>query len=216
MGALLAFLRPRPPTPAANARRIHIQRFYDTPMKSRILLATLPLAVLFAACDDPSGPGETADANRVAIFYSGGVAGSFAAEGEYVTGPAPNTQTFAQAVRRPDGTLELSAYSQRGGARFDIASITLPNAAVGQRAVEHCPGETCSSVSLGLDVGQVHGSQAAQSCQLQTGTIRVTALSATRVTGTVSGSGFCLPRDGGDSVPFQITAGTFDVDVLQQ
>jgi hypothetical protein len=185
-------------------------------MKPRILLAALPLAVLFAACSDPSGPGETEDESRVALSYTGGLAGTFAAAGDYALGTVPNTQTFALASRTADGTLEVSAYSQRGGARFDIASITIPDAAVGQRAVEHCPGETCNSVSLGLDLGQVHGSQAAQSCQLRTGTIRVSALSATRVSGTVSGSGFCFPRDGGDNVPFQITSGSFDVDVYQQ
>lgn len=86
---------------------------------------------------------------------------------------------------------------------------------MGPRAVEHCPGETCSSVSLGLDIGQARGSQAAHSCQLRTGTIRVTALSATRVSGTVSGTGFCNRVGGGDHVPFQINAGSFDVDVMQ-
>jgi hypothetical protein len=185
-------------------------------MKPRILLAAFPLALLFAACDDPSGPGVTEDASRVEFSYAGDLAGVFAVEGEYVPGTAPNTQTFAIATRQPGGTLEVNAYSQRPGARFDIASITLPNAAVGQRAVEHCPGETCNSVSLGLDLGQAQGSQAAHSCQLQTGTIRVTALSATRVAGTVSGSGFCFPADGGDTVPFQITSGAFDVGIYQQ
>jgi hypothetical protein len=184
-------------------------------MKPRILLAALPLAVLSAACDDPSGPGEAQDESRVAISYSGAVAGTFAAEGEYTPGTVPNTQTFSIGTRRVDGTVEVTAYSQRGGARFDLASITLPDAAVGERAVELCPGETCNSVSLALDLGQANGSQAAQSCHLQTGTIRVTALSETRVSGTVSGSGFCVPREGGDDVPFQITSGTFDVELRQ-
>ncbi|WP_420129944.1 hypothetical protein [Longimicrobium sp.] len=186
-------------------------------MKTRILLAALPLAVFSAACDnDPSGPGETENKSQVAISYSGGVSGSFAVEGEYVPGTAPNTQAFAIAIPQSDGSLEVNAYRQRGGARFDIASITLPNPAVGQRTVELCPGETCSSVSLGLDIGQSHGSEAAQTCHLRTGTVTVTALSATRVSGTVSGSGFCLQRGGGDELPFQISSGTFSVDVFQQ
>lgn len=184
-------------------------------MKTRILLAALPLALLSAACNDVSGPGETEDESRVAISYTGGVAGSFVAEGDPILTSAPNTQTFAIATRGSDGTVDVTAYRQRGGARFDLAGITIPAAAVGERAVELCPGETCSSVFLALDLGQATGSQAAHSCQLQTGTIRVTALTATRVSGTVSGSGFCLPRDGGGDVPLQITSGTFDVEVRQ-
>ncbi|HEU4881338.1 MAG TPA: hypothetical protein VFT45_03805, partial [Longimicrobium sp.] len=79
-----------------------------------------------------------------------------------------------------------------------------------------CPGETCSSVSLGLDLGQATGSVAAHTCHLDAGTIRITALSAGRVAGSVSGSGYCLPGGGGESVPFQITAGIFDVELRQQ
>jgi hypothetical protein len=183
-------------------------------MKPHILLTAFPLALLLAACGDPAGPGEAAK-SQVDISYTGGVEGLFVAEGEYVLGTIPNTQTFAIASRAADGTVEVTAYSQRGGARFDIASITIPNAAVGQRAVEVCPGETCSSVSLALDLGQANGSQAAHSCHLETGTIRVDALSATRVSGRVTGSGFCVPRDGDDPVQFRITTGNFDVDVVQ-
>lgn len=185
-------------------------------MNARILLAALPLTLLFTACNDVSGPGEREDASRVAISYNGGFGGSFSAEGDYRAGTAPNTQTFAIASRGSDGTVEVTAYRQLGGARFDLAGITIPAAAVGERAVERCPGETCSSVFLALDVGQATGAQAAQSCQLETGAIRVTALTATRVNGTVSGSGFCLPREGGGDVPFQITSGTFDVEVRQR
>jgi hypothetical protein len=215
MGAVLAFPPGRPSL--SNAGRIHpMTHVSGIPMKLRILLTALPLAVLFAACHDPAGPGETEDESRITFTYTGGVNGTFAAEGAPSLTSAPNTQTFAIAIPQADGSLEVNAYRQRGGARFDIASITLPNPAVGQRAVELCPGETCNSVSLGLDIGQTHGSEAAQTCHLRTGTITVTALSATRVSGTVSGSGFCLQRGGGDDLPFQISSGTFSVDLFQQ
>lgn len=180
-------------------------------MKPRILLAALPLAALLAACEDPSGPG--AQESRVTLSYTGDIAGVFAAQGEYVSG-TPNTQTFASAWRTAEGTVEVSAYLQRGGGHFDFVSVTLPQAAVGTRAVEFCPGEnTCTSVTLALDLA--NGVQAAQSCHLRTGTVRITAVTERYVSGRVLGSGYCLPRDGGEQVPFQITEGAFDVNILQ-
>lgn len=186
-------------------------------MKPRILLAALPLTVLLAACKSPSDPGKVEEGEEgVSISYSGGVNGTFAAERRYVPGTFPNTQTFAAANRGADGTVEVTAYSQRGGSRFDIASVTIPAAVVGAVSVDRfCGADACPEVTLGLDLGQATGSVATHTCHLDTGTIRVTALSATRVEGTVSGSGVCLPGNGGDSVPFQVTSGTFGVDIRQ-
>jgi len=182
-------------------------------IKPRILLSALPLALVLGACESPSGSGVINGGNSVSLSYGGAVTGSFAAQGGFIATAPPNTQTFAIGTRDGEGTLLVTAYRQRGGARFDVATITVPDAAVGQVAVDVCPGETCASVSLGLDIGQATGSVAAHTCHLETGTIRVTALSATRATGSVSGTGFCLPGSGGTSVPFQVTSGSFEVDV---
>jgi hypothetical protein len=182
-------------------------------MKTRILLAALPLAAFIAACDDPSGPGEASAESRVSIAYTGAVSGTFVGEGSPDLGSAPNAQTFASATRAADGTVEVVAYGQRGGSRFDVTSITIPNAAVGQAAVEVCPGETCPSVSLALDLGRATGSVAAHTCHLDEGSIRVTSITQTRVKGTVSGSGYCIPGAGGDFVDFSIASGTFDVQI---
>ena len=182
-------------------------------MKHRILVAALPLAAFIAACNDPSGPGEGSEDSRVAIAYTGAVSGIFVGEGDPDLSTAPSTQTFATANRAADGTVEVIAYGQRGGSRFDLATITIPNAAVGQAAVEVCPGETCSSVALALDLGRTTGSVATHTCHLDEGSIRVTSITQTRVKGTVSGSGYCIPGAGGDLVDFQIASGTFDVRI---
>ena len=184
------------------------------PINTRTLLSILPLGALLAACDSPSGIPVTNGAdNRVSMAYAGGVSGSFSASGTFDSSAPPNTQTFAFASSGADGTLEVVAYRQRGGARFDFATLTVPEAAVGNVALDVCLGETCASVTLALDVGQAAGSIATHTCNLDTGTIRLTTLSATRATGTVSGTGVCLPGSGGASVPFQLTSGSFDVQV---
>ena len=185
-------------------------------MKTRILLAALPLAVL-AACHDPSGPGETEDESRITITYTGGVSGTFAAEGDPSLITVPNTQTFAIGHSYTEGWFEVIAYSQRGGSRFDVATVTVPDVVVGQAvAIDPlCAEDICADVRVALDLGQATGSVAAHTCRLETGTIRVTALSQTRATGTMSGVGFCNPGGGGDQVPFQIASGSFDVAVMQ-
>lgn len=186
-------------------------------MKPRILLAALPLAALLAACDDPSGPGQAEDESRIDISYTGGVSGTFSAQGDPRLTSAPNTQTFAIGHSYPEGWFEVIAYSQAGGNRFSVATVTVPGVVVGQAvAIDRlCAEDICADVTIGLDMGQANGSVAAHTCSLETGTIRVTALTATRASGTMSGSGFCNPGGGGDRVPFQITSGSFDVDVMQ-
>lgn len=185
------------------------------PIKPRLLLSALPLAAVLAACESPSGTLVTngGSGNTVSLAYTGGVTGSFAVSGTFNSTAAPNTQTFAFSSVDADGTLEVVAYRQLGGNRFDLATITVPDAAVGDVAVDVCPGETCASVSLSLDVGQATGSIATNSCRVETGTISITALSGTRATGTVSGTGVCLPGTGLASIPFQLTSGSFNVQV---
>jgi hypothetical protein len=184
-------------------------------MKPRILLTVLPLAVLFAACDTPSGPGE--GESRLTLSYTGGVTGTFQAAGDPDRNVAANAQTFAIGHRYPsEGWFEVIAYSQRGGNRYDLASITVPLTEVGTAAITWpCLAEHCAEAGIAIELTQTNGSIAVHSCHLHEGTIRITAITEKRASGTVSGSGFCNPGSGGDQVPFQVTSGTFDVAVMQ-
>lgn len=185
-------------------------------MKHRILLAALPLAAFIAACDNsPSGPGE--DESRITLAYTGGVTGTFVAEGDPDSGTVPAAQTFAIGHRYPaDGWFEVIAYRQGGGTRFDAATVTIPLTGVGTVAIDRlCAQDVCPTVSIGLGIGRENGAVAAHTCHLDQGTLRITTMSQTRAAGTVSGTGFCNPGGGGDQVPFQISSGSFDVEVMQ-
>jgi hypothetical protein len=184
-------------------------------MNARILLAALPLAA-FAACDSPSGPGGQAE-NRLSASYTGSVTGSYVAEGLPVLTSLPNTQTFASGSRRADGMLEVISYRQRGGGAFDFATVSVPAAAVGEIAVNRvCGQDECPTVRLALDLSSATGWAAAYSCQLDTGTIRITELTAGHASGTFTGAGFCLLPDGVKRLGFQVTAGEFDIELRQQ
>ncbi len=184
-------------------------------MKPRILLTVLPLAVVLAACDSPSGPGE--GESRLTLSYTGGVAGTFEAVGDPDRATVPAAQTFAIGHRYPaEGWFEVIAYSQRGGNRYDVASVTVPLTEAGTAAISRpCLGEHCAEVGIGIELTRTNGSIAVHTCQLHEGAIRITAMTETRASGTVSGTGFCNPGGGGDQVPFQIPSGTFEVDVMQ-
>lgn len=185
-------------------------------MKTRILGAALPLALCFAACDSPSDPGET-DESRITLSYTGGVTGTFTAAGDPDRGAVPAAQTFAIGHRySTEGWFEVIAYSQAAGDRFNAATVTAPLTGVGSVDIDRlCADDHCPDVGIGLGIGRANGSVAEHTCHLDEGTIRITAMSETRASGTVSGSGFCNPGDGGGQVPFQITSGSFDVDVMQ-
>lgn len=184
-------------------------------MKPRILLTILPLAAVLAACDSPSGPGE--GESRLTLAYTGGVTGTFQAAGDPDGATSPAAQTFAIGHRYPaEGWFEVIAYSQRGSNRYDLASVTVPLTGVGTAAISHpCLAEHCATVGISLELTQTNGSIAVHTCHLHEGTIRITAMTETRASGTVSGTGFCNPGGGGAQVPFQITSGSFDVDVMQ-
>lgn len=186
-------------------------------MKSRVLLAVLPLAAVLAACDTPSGPGVI-DGGESELFvsYSGPETGSLRAEGEPDLDRDPNLQTFASGGV-VGGGLYLQAYHQRGNGRYDFVNVIVPAAAVGEYAVErNCGGLVCTEVNVALDMGQANGSPAAHSCHLDQGTIRVTSVSAARAAGTFSGTGWCVTGGGTASVLFQVTHGSFDVELLQR
>lgn len=185
-------------------------------MKTRILRAALPLALIFAACDSPSGPGKT-DESRITLSYTGGVTGTFTAQGDPDRTTVPAEQTFAIGHRHAaEGWFEVIAYRQAGGNQFEAATLTVPLAGVGAASVDRlCTEDVCPDVGIALGLGKTNGAVAAHTCHLEQGTIRITAMSETRASGTVSGSGFCNPGGGGDRVPFQIASGSFDVNVMQ-
>lgn len=185
-------------------------------MKPHILLAALPLALL-AACDNPSGPGEGEGESRISFTYTGGVSGTFSAEGDpSLTVPAAE-QTFAIGHRyAAAGWFEVIAYRQAAGNQFDFVTVTAPLTGVGAVSIDPlCADDVCPDVGIHLGIGQANGSIAAHSCHLDQGTIRITAVSRTRASGTVSGTGLCSPGNGGEPVPFQVIAGTFDVEMMQ-
>lgn len=185
-------------------------------------IAPLLLAAL-AACDNPAGSGGP-PASTVRVVYGGSsnqgttVNGTYQARGEARAGTAPILQTYALGQRFADDghILVLSNLKHAGADVADFAWITIPRLTEGSVTIDGiCPGENCAAVSLALEVGTVGVSQAKYSCSLDAGTIRVTAVTETRVRGDFSGTGFCVGAAGtADLDQFSIAEGTFDVALI--
>lgn len=183
------------------------------------MAAPLLLAAL-AACDNPAGGGETV--SNVQIVYGGSsnqgtVNGRYEARGEARTGTPPLQQTYALGQRYTDDAhIQVVSNRKHDGDVVDFAWITIPRLTAGAVTIDGiCPGETCAAVSLALEVGTTGVSQAKYSCSLDSGTIRITSVTETRVKGDFSGTGFCIGAPGTpDLDQFSVAEGTFDVRLI--
>ncbi|HLM66600.1 MAG TPA: hypothetical protein VK358_03690, partial [Longimicrobium sp.] len=149
----------------------------------------------------------------------GQISGTYQAEGDPSLTVPPITQTFALGQRvAGETTLRvLSNVARSTQQQADFATITIPRLTVGRvDIVGTCPGETCASVFLALEVSTSAAvSQARYSCALDAGTIRINSITGTRAQGTFEGTGRCIGRPGtADLDQFSITGGTFDVNVI--
>ena len=193
-----------------------------TKMKISARLAAPLLLAALAACDNPAG-GEGTPVSNVRVVYGGSnnqgtVSGRYEARGEARAGTAPILQTYALGQRYTDDghILVLSNVKHSGEDVADFTWITIPRLTEGTVTIDGiCPGENCASVSLALETGTVGVSQAKYSCSLDAGTIRITSVTATRVKGDFSGTGFCVGAPGtADLDQFSIAEGTFDVVLI--
>jgi hypothetical protein len=183
----------------------------------------LLLAALAACGDGPTGSDETGPSS-IRFTYSGSgpqgtVQGTYQAEGEPSFPVPPITQTYAlgQRVSRESTLRVISNVAHAQQQTADFAWVTIPRLTVGSAPIEGtCPGETCASVTLALEVAtNLSVDQAKYSCHLDSGTIRITSISDGRAKGTFSGSGSCLGEPGTEDLEgFSITGGTFDVKVI--
>ena len=183
-------------------------------------LAPALLAAL-AACDSSTEPGS--GPSRIQFTYvgtgtGGTIQGTYNAEGDFVLGRPQLEQTFAIGHRyADDGAMGIISNVARSATLPDYMSLTIPRLTVGSAAIDpDCATDFCAGIFLGLELPAAEGSQAEYSCSLQAGTLRITAISETRMRGDFSGTGVCLGAPGTEDLEeFRITGGTFDVKVIE-
>jgi len=182
--------------------------------KPTTILAASLLAL--AACSDGPAHSGAGDASWASFSYAGPRSGSFEVRADPDPGRFPLSQTFAFGVRRPDDDgITIQSVLQRPGGRADWMTIEIPTRTAGVVSIdsESCPAweSACPNVFVAFDLPTGENGTALYSCQLGTGTLRLTSVTSERAAGEFSGTGKCFVEGSDDEPPFTITGGRFDV-----
>ena len=187
-------------------------------------LAHLPilagLAVL-ASCGDSTSPDVTVSGSA-SFTFTGGGGGTFSATGgisaaDINSSTVPYTKNFAAGyTSSTDNSTNVVANVPTTGGLSNLMVVTFK----GQTAGTGTISGTCSSSStvscndVFFEIGQsAGGSSYSYLCFTTSGTVTVTSISSTNVTGSFSGSGSCVTPTGATSA-FVVTNGTFNVPLL--
>jgi hypothetical protein len=187
----------------------------------RITLLIAASAIAVASCSDSTSP----DASTLSFTYTG--AGSAAARTFSITGDiAANTigsgtlganAWAAGSISATSSYSIIGAVNPRSSTRWDIASIGIALKTAGTSPIDpacNIESDDCTGVFVALNL-QPDGDDADFYCGLTTGSVTITAVSATKVSGSFSGSGMCA-NGLGDETPFTVSDGAFNVAVTTQ
>jgi hypothetical protein len=172
----------------------------------RYMRAVLIALAVVGCANDVTSPAPSVEG--LAFNYSGGMSGTFSANGEPDT---TGTRAWAGAWEI-EGTplLILSALLPRTATTHDVVGILVPRTTPGTSTIATiCPPEGCADlfVTFGRQNG---GNDYLQGCHIVSGTVTIATISEARVTGSFTGTGVCFNNAGGEST-FNVTSGAFDV-----
>lgn len=170
--------------------------------------------------DDPVSPAGVSGSMSFSFTGAGAAnATTFSANG---TIPSNINTTFgtgawaAGSVSQTSNFTIVGAVIPKTSTTWDLTSIGIARKTVGTSDISaDCDPETeCTGVFVVFGQGG-NGTAFTYSCGLTAGTVTVSAISATNITGTFSGTGFCFSAAGAES-PFTVTSGTFNVGITTQ
>ncbi len=195
-------------------------------MKHILKFVCIPLLpAVLAACDGPTGAGETVDPGALRFTYAGSVSGTFGVEGAPLLDARGRAAPGAWAVAGPSARFpeeKLTVVGYRGGAGGDavLFAISMPRlSAPGTVTIDRdCAGQQCASALLLFGSDEPHRPHAGveRTCEVLSGTVTVTSITAERVAGTFSGRGHCVGDVQRDPfLPFTLSEGSFDAAITQ-
>lgn len=189
-------------------------------MKLRVI-AVLVAAVAVAGCSDSPTPPVVGFNGALSFTYTGGGGGTHSANGDFTTITSTNLYTAPWAYGvRSDAEVVVGVVSNqpRTLTTHDLTVIAINRLTPGTASFSATCDPDVETACTGMVFYRGQSNTFATYeffCILTSGTVNLSALSATRAQGTFSGSGFCF--DSADnSQPFTVTGGTFDVAVLSE
>jgi hypothetical protein len=172
---------------------------------SRMLVAAL--LVVAAGCGDGTGPFGIN--GTLSFSHSGATTGTFNASGSVLV-INPDAATWAAGARdEATQSIAIAANVAQSGSTFDNVVIDFPQVDAGTVAI----GAGANNANVAISFDMTASGSAAWVCGLTSGSVVVSSVSGSRVRGSFSGSGTCLPN-GGAPVAFAVSNGSFDVPLL--
>lgn len=197
-------------------------------MKFRSALV-LACGIALAACggDDPTEPTGASGslsfsyvgagaANSTTYSASGTIPSSVGAE---FNGSLGTSSWAAGAFNSTQNYSVIGAVIPKTSTTWDITEVLVNRATVGTSQISaECsdPEVTgCTGVFVMFNFNP-NGDTSTAFCFLTTGSVTVSGISASNITGTFSGTGSCFNGTTGAESPFSITNGSFNVGVSNQ
>jgi hypothetical protein len=191
---------------------------------SKAVLLVLGVALL--GCSDDKDPTSPTITGSLSFLYTG--AGATNATTYSASGAIPSTvgsgSSLGTAAWASGSINQAENYSVIGAAipktasSWDITSINVTRTTAGTTPISSSCDDpeatTCTGVFVVFNLNP-NGDSFTHLCSLDNGSVTITAISSTNITGTFAGSGICLTPLGAIS-SFTITNGTFNVGVNAQ
>jgi hypothetical protein len=174
------------------------------------------LGAALVSCSDNTTEPTVGASGSLSFSYTGAGATSatqYSASGAIPSNFGVNNGSSSWAAGFTDASntqTGVYAFVPKGGNTWDETIILINRTTVGSSTIENCTAENCTEIAVLFGVNQ-NETNFTYTCTLTSGTVNITAISSTNVTGTFSGSGTCFLAGATGTTPFTVTGGSFNV-----
>jgi hypothetical protein len=188
-------------------------------MKTGLLAALAAATVVLAGCKDSTGSGGDIASGSLAFGYAGARSGAFSTSGgvRAQNGGGFTKEQFATGVRftDPGGTsMGIIGYLPVTASTGHEVVFAFPGVTAGQSLVltDNCTSGACALGVVVFDTDPDLEEDDSDPFFFTSGTLQVTSVSGSRITGTFSGTA----EDIEGTRTITVSAGTFDVPLVDQ
>jgi hypothetical protein len=186
-------------------------------MKTRLLTALAAATLALAGCKDSTGSKDIASGS-LAFSYTGARSGTYSASGAiHPTASGFTKQPFASGVKLTNGGqnfVGIISYVPVTASTGHEVIIIFPSTAAGQNVPlsDNCVTSDCPLAIVAFETDPDLQEDNSDPFFFTAGTLHVTSVSSTRITGTFSG----VAEDFDGTRTITITGGSFDVPLVDQ
>ena len=188
------------------------------PLKNTRTILVLLAAAIAGCSDSPNEPDTVGVSGTLTFSYTGAGASSstvYTATGAIPSNVAVNNGTQPWAAGGVDASNNQTVVwgvIPKSGTTWDMSFITINRTTVGSSTIDPaCTANNCTSVGVWFGANN-NETNWTYLCELTSGTVTISAISSTNVTGTFSGTGTCITSSGVESA-FTMSNGSFNVGV---